>query len=334
VLLNGPYVLQRAQAMANRIKQSPEQEPSESIKAAYRFAYGREPKPAEREKAESFLREQTSLIARAQLKMSQVVVQPMSGHAGKAAVFKPDTRQTRLQVPDNHLMPQYDFSVEAFIVLNSIDKKANLRTIVSRWDGRQNQPGWSFGVSAKSTGTPVLVLELIGDSAEDGTGGYETVRSGLAIQLNRPYYVAATVRLGDTSDTGVTFYAKELGTLSSLRTEHAPHTITANHQSNLPLILGAREPEKNLIWDGLIDDVRVSNQALKPEDLLVAREAVLDSTVGYWRFEEPDALKDSSSNAHNIRAEVSPSAQADPSMAALVDLCHVLLNSNEFLYVD
>jgi hypothetical protein len=59
-----------------------------------------------------------------------------------------------------------------------------------------------------------------------------------------------------------------------------------------------------------------------------------DSTVGYWRFEEPDALKDSSSNAHNIRPEVSPSAQLDPAMAALVDLCHVLLNSNEFLYVD
>ncbi len=333
VLLNGPYVLQRAQAMANRIKKTPEQELSESISAAYQFAYGRQPKAEERKKAESFLREQARLIAKTQFKLSQVVVQPMSGHAGNAAVFKPDTRQIRLQVPDNHLMPQYDFTVEAFIVLNSVDKKA-MRTIVSRWDGRQNQPGWSFGVSAKSTDAPVLVLELIGDPAEDGVGGYETIRSGLTIELNQPYYVAATVRLGDTSDTGLTFYSKKLNNTGELRTAHTSHTVTANHQSNLPLILGAREPDKNLIWDGLIDDVRLSNHALKQEDLLLQRDAILDSTVGYWRFEEPDALKDSSQNAHNIRAEVSPSAQSDPGMAALVDLCHILLNSNEFLYVE
>ena len=335
VLLNGPYVLQRAQVMANRLKNLlPSQEPSQLITAAYQFAYGREPKSAERKKADLFLRDQANLIAKSQLNMAQVVTQPMPGRAGKAAVFKPETRQTRLQVPDNHLMPQYDFTIEAFILLNSVDKNASLRTIVSRWDGRQNQPGWSFGVSAKSTNTPVLVLELIGDPAEDGAGGYEAVRSGLTIELNRPYYVAASVRLGDTSDTGVTFYARDLSADTPLRSVRAAHSITANHQSNLPLILGAREPEKHLVWDGLIDDVRLSNQALKPEDLLPERDTMNDSTVGYWRFEEPDALKDSSSNAHNIRPEVSPSAQLDPAMAALVDLCHVLLNSNEFLYVD
>jgi len=88
------------------------------------------------------------------------------------------------------------------------------------------------------------------------------------------------------------------------------------------------------VWDGLIDDVRLSGKALRPEELLVAHDGVSESAVGYWRFEEPDALKDSSPNGHNIRPEVSPSAQSDPGTAALVDLCHVLLNSNEFLYVD
>ncbi len=334
VLINGPYVLERAQAMATRLNKLPEQEPSELIAGAYRFAYGREPKPAEKEKAASFLNNQTRLIAKSQLKLSQLVTQAMPERAGTAAVFKPDGRQTRLQIPDNHLMPQYDFTVEAFIVLNSIDKKGAVRTIVSRWDGRQNQPGWSFGVSAGAAETPGLVLELIGDAAEDGVGGYELVQSGLTIKVNRPYYVAVTVRLGDTSPSGVTFYAKDLRTDPLMRTAHTAHSVTANHQSNLPLIIGGREPEKHLIWDGLIDDVRLSNQALKPEELLLARNSVNDSTVGYWRFEEPDALKDSSSNGHHIRPEVSPSAQLDPAMAALVDLCHVLLNSNEFLYVD
>jgi hypothetical protein len=142
------------------------------------------------------------------------------------------------------------------------------------------------------------------------------------------------VRLGDTSDTGVTFYAKELRPDAPTRLANAIHRVTANHQSNLPLILGAREPEKHLIWDGLIDDVRVSNQALKQDDLLPQRDKVLESTVGYWRFEQPDPLRDSSPNGHDIRPEVSPAAQLDAAMGALVDFCHVLLNSNEFLYVD
>jgi hypothetical protein len=80
--------------------------------------------------------------------------------------------------------------------------------------------------------------------------------------------------------------------------------------------------------------VRVSRQALKPEELLIAREGSSDGTVGYWRFEEPDFFKDSSPNGHNIRPEISPAANTDPGTAALVDFCHALLNSNEFLYVD
>jgi hypothetical protein len=99
-------------------------------------------------------------------------------------------------------------------------------------------------------------------------------------------------------------------------------------------VLGAREPEKRVAWDGLIDDVRLSGKALKADELLLARDCASESTVGYWRFEEPEPLKDSSPNGHNIRPEVSPSAQSDPEMAALLDFCHVLLNSNEFLYLD
>jgi hypothetical protein len=80
--------------------------------------------------------------------------------------------------------------------------------------------------------------------------------------------------------------------------------------------------------------VRLSRRALKPEELLLARENSDDSTVGFWRFEEPDFFKDSSPNGHNIRSELSPTARSDPGTSALVDFCHVLLNSSEFLYVD
>src|SRR5204863_8855486 len=139
--------------------------------------------------------------------------------------------------------------------------------------------------AGKKPDDPSLVLELIGDPAEEGV--YETIRSGISIELEKTYYAAVSVRIGDTSASGVAFYAKELGPDASLRVAHIPHKATANHQSNLPLIIGARDPEKHLVWDGLIDDVRLSNRALKPDELLLEHDGVNESTVGYWRFEEP-----------------------------------------------
>lgn len=178
------------------------------------------------------------------------------------------------------------------------------------------------------------MLELIGDPAEDGEGGYDPIASGLRLELDTPYFVAVTVRIGDASETGVTFYLKELTTGAALQTARVPHKVTANHQSNLPLVIGAREPEKRVVWDGLVDDLRLSRVALKPEQLLVNREGAGEDTVGYWCFEEPNFFKDSSPNGHNIRSDIAPMGGADAKTAALIDFCHLLFNANEFLYVD
>jgi hypothetical protein len=144
--------------------------------------------------------------------------------------------------------------------------------------------------------------------------------------------VAVSVRIGDPSETGITFFMKELTAGGGLSISHVAHKVTSNHQSNLALVIGARDPEKHQIWDGLIDDVRLSNRALKTGELFIIRDATNEGTVGFWRFEEPDFFKDSSPNGHNIRPDVSPTAQVDPQTSALIDLCHVLLNSSEFLY--
>ena len=112
------------------------------------------------------------------------------------------------------------------------------------------------------------------------------------------------------------------------------HRVTANHQSNLPLVIGAREPEKGVVWDGLVDDLRLSSVAFKASHLLVNQETAVDGVVGFWRFEEPNFFKDSSPNGHNIRSDIAPTSGADARTAALIDFCHLLFNANEFLYVD
>ena len=156
----------------------------------------------------------------------------------------------------------------------------------------------------------------------------------MRLEFGTPYFVAVSVRIGDTSETGITFYLKELTTGADLQTVRVKHSVTANHQSNLPLIIGAREPERRVVWDGLVDDLRLSNVALKANQLLVNREGSIDGTVGYWRFEEPNFFGDSSPNGHNIRSDIAPTSGADAKMVALVDFCHLLFNANEFLYVD
>jgi hypothetical protein len=335
VMANGPYVLQRARALANRLKNLGVTDPREQVSAAYKLVYARAPSSQQESSSVQFLQEQTARISNSASAV-QANTDLMQGHAGTAALFKPGTAQQRLQIPDNSLMPQYDFTLETYIVLRSLDDGSEPRTIVSRWDGRKDQPGWSLGVGGKRSGSSAscLVLDLIGDPAEDGTGGQETISSGLRIELDIPYFIAVSIRIGDTSESGITFFTKELTAGAPVRTAHVTHKVTANHQSNLPVIIGGRDPEKHLIWDGLIDDVRLSRRALKQEELLLAHEAAAESTVGYWRFEEPDFFKDSSSNGHNIRPEIAPTANSDSATTALIDFCHVLLNSSEFLYAD
>jgi len=338
VLINGPYTLQRGQALAKRINAVCQDHNDENanVTAAYRLVFSRESTDTEMKRGAQFLREQAARIANSG-KVARIDAEVMPKRSGTAALFRAEG-QSRMQVPDNPLMPQYDFTIEAFVLLRSLDSTGEPRTIVSRWDGRKDQPGWSLGVAGKNGPSPAqtLVLQLIGDPAEDGVGGYELVSSGVQIELDTPYYVAVSVRIGDTSDTGITFYAKELTAGAALRAAHVPHRVTSNHQSNLPVTIGGRDPEKHLIWDGLIDDVRLSRRALKQEEILLAKENSDDNTVGFWRFEEPDFFKDSSPNGHNIRSEISPAAaaEADPRTSALIDFCHVLLNSSEFLYTE
>ena len=84
-------------------------------------------------------------------------------------------------------------------------------------------------------------------------------------------------------------------------------------------------------------DVRLSATPLTVKQLLVNTEGVGKETVGFWQFEQtPGMLKDSSPNGlHLQRIGIAEAVgPADPREAALVDLCLVLMNANEFLYVD
>jgi hypothetical protein len=114
-----------------------------------------------------------------------------------------------------------------------------------------------------------------------------------------------------------------------------PHKVTSGIRSPSPLLIGARSGNTRHTFDGLIDDVRISTVALAQEQLLMTNERASEQTAGWWKFEvDPGVYRDSSSHANNIAAKIVQAPREDPRSSALVDFCHVLLNTNEFLYVD
>jgi hypothetical protein len=99
--------------------------------------------------------------------------------------------------------------------------------------------------------------------------------------------------------------------------------------------IGGRDLEKvQHNWDGLIDDVRLSRGLLRSEQLLLTAEGTADRTMGYWQFEEKPGVYKDSTGHNDIQMKAGPGEATDPRTRALMDLCHVLLNANEFLYVD
>ncbi len=357
-MINGSWSLQRAKALAGRL-QKEKLDSVQLVIRAYRLAYGREPTPSQLAAALSFLNEQSqpatppgddlagrfvepSLLV-AKERTGEVgdnggaggpVTSPSIDAAGRAALIQPNGSNGPLTVPDNASLPAGDFTIEACFVLRSLYPDATVRTIVSQWDSDNNHPGWALGVtSEKSAHKPRnLILQLVGDPAMGGAG-YEVIASNLRPELNKPYYAAVSVKIADTGESGVTFYLKDLSTPAApLQTANVVHKVTGQFRSTNALTIGGRDSSPRHIWDGLLDDVRLSTAALARDELLIHNANITDKVVGFWRFNEPPEFdKDASAKGNDIK----PTTQTTNTDAtALVDFCHVLLNSNEFLYVD
>ena len=339
LMINGDWTLKRATAMARRLERNLKESPAGQIEAAYALALGRRPSMAERDAALGFVMAQTEGIVSAEPEpAAAAAIAKIDKLEGAAAALKPGSSQPFLEIPHNESFPTGDFTVEAIIKLDSMYPDATVRTVVSQWNSASKTRGWSLGVtSAKSGYQPRnLILQLIGDKAK-GDHGYEVITSNLRPELNRPYYVAVSVRIDDGSEGGTTFYMKDLSDpKAKLTAAFVAHKKNRHYASKLPVLIGGRASSSTHRWDGAIDDVRISNAALERADLTIYDDAARMDTVGFWRFEEmPGFYADSSKRGNDIRSPLAPKpTPASAKRSALVDFCHVLLNSNEFLYVD
>ena len=341
LLLNSQMMLRHAREFAKRLEQEHPSSDEDMVNAAYRLAFTREPKPAERTAALQFLTEQKQRLGAKGTpdKARGFAAEKMPYRDGVAAVVAPDMGGDALAVPDSPSFPTGDFTLEANILARTVDTGGTVRTIAAKWSGDSKKPGWGIAITgAASRRKPqTLVLQIIGVK-QDGSFGEEAIFSDQVLALAKPYSVAVSVKLATATAPGeVTFYVKDLSNDDEpLSVAKVPHNITGGFANPLALNLGGRAG-KGGGFDGMLDDVRFSTGALKQEQLLLGAEAsATEATVGLWPFEsKPSAFKDASKHANDIQPKpTGAKATANARVSAMADLCHVLLNANEFVYVD
>ena len=341
LLLNSQIMMNHAAKFALTLESEPApSSPSEAVSQLWQRAFGRTPSVDELNAAAQFLAEQKDRITeeRGQSDLASVPIGRLPYRDGQAVVVTPDDRPLRMAVESSDGLNSDEFTIETCFQIRSVQDTAAVRTLVARWNGDAKTAGWSFGVTGKTSRRKpqTLVIQLFGKSAS-GEMIEAALFSDQHIELNTPYFAAVSVKPASSGDnTGTaTFHLKNLANDDELlNSVTAAHGIVGGLSSDQPLTIGFRQGSKENGFDGVIDDVRISASVLNPEQLLLTSEPVGATTVGFWRFEPvPGLLEDSTKNSHRLRLMRSESVPLSPEQTALADLCHIVLNSNEFLYV-
>jgi hypothetical protein len=313
LMLNGDWTLSRAQKLAARVS---------SVEEAWQYALGRPPTAKEIEAAANFIEKRV---------VSEPKPAPSETDLANAGQFKENTPQERLIARTTEEEGD-EFTVEAIVKLDSVDTAAAVRTIASRWNnGKDNVEafGWSLGVTGeKSRFKPRnLIIQLVGED-ENTNIAYEPIASNLRPELGVEYHVVAKV---SCSEHTVAFQLQQTGNPDApVLTSVVPHRVRAGLSKGVSgLVVGGvykRAPQHQ--WDGHIEAARVV-RGLLPDEALSPDPAKWNApALMTW-----NAKTGPSQQLAWASAEAAPST-ADPRKLALADLCHVLLNANEFLYLQ
>jgi hypothetical protein len=350
-----------------------EHELENAISNAWQLTLGRHPNKMEFEQVVAFLGKQSSAYSnnRANQDSGELQVAKMAHRPGQAINFvnggalplqskiQLDAPQATSQVASEETRLTSSlangFTVEALIQLRSIYESGNVRTIVSQRDSTVSNSGWSLGVTGKKSRhkPQYLVFQQFGLS-DSGEAISTPIFSDLHLELNKSYYVgmiiqprvhqtdrlskaeAGAAHASTTTEAGtVTLFARDLSD------DDAP---LMRFDSTLPEIqlapgettvrIGSEGGSASHVFDGLIDEVRLTRGAVDESKLLFQSQKSQAETLAYWQFEtETGLLSDSSEQRNSLQSSHSPSNRITPLQRAFVDYCHLLLNMNEFLYL-
>ncbi len=339
LMINSELMLGHARKLAQAARKHSD-EPLEQIRYAWRRVYAKDPNEYELKQALGFVENQTRLIARLHSAEENEIIETgkLPYRSGQAVRFVAEKSELQLTVPELTKFEDTDFTAEAFFQLKSIDSGAGVRTLVAKWNGALSQTGWGLGITGQGSRRKpqTIVLQLVGQLT-DGKVAERALFSDQHVEINKPYYVAASVKLATAETPGsVTFYLKDLSNDDEpMLTATLPHDVVGGFSNKLPMTIGGLKAERPKPFDGLIDDVRIVSSALNADQLMYPTDRMVPGIVGLWQFEaEPGVMRNSLDGGPDIQANGGAIVRLKPSDAAMADFCHALLNSNEFLYVQ
>ena len=314
-LLNGDWVRARARKLASRVK---------GIEDVWLAVLGRLPTDKERSVAEDFLKRRTS-AARAAAAVARVEPSRDSGGG-----FKVNSSHERLLVRVGEKEGD-DFTIESIVKLDSVDVNAELRTLISHWDGGKaslESFGWSIDVTGqKSRYKPRnILMQLVGED-ENANIGYQVVASDIHIEVGRRYHLVVQV---SSARHAVTFTVRDLGTpAAAVRTAVVPmDRLSRLSQGASPIFLGGlgkRTPTRQ--WDGQIEALRILTGP-NVESLFNTDPEKWNAGLFIWRAADPP-----NSQFTWQGADTQGTQEDDPALKAMTGLCQMLLTTNQFFYL-
>ena len=340
LLLNSPFMLKRGEALAARVVKEVPRDEAAQVRRLYQILFARLPSADEARLATSFLKEvqaQKPTVAVTAALANDFQPEKVPFRDGQGAHLDAAHRKPFLAPGATEADFAKGFTIEGVIVPRTVSDTGAVRVIAAQV-GNGKEGYWQFGVTGqKSRRAPrVLVLQAHGPLL-GGTFGEAVQFSNLRIEMNKPYYASAAVRYADKNGPGeVTFTLKDLANDDEpLLHDRVATSLTAVRAASQPIQLGGKGADRESSFHGVIDDLRLSAGALADPALLYSNEDLRPDTLGFWRFEiKTGTLRDSSSKGRDLAVGAVKAADTKSGATPLAALCHALLNSSEFLYVE
>ncbi len=310
-LLNGDWVLARAGKLASHAK---------SVDDAWLAVLGRPPRDEERSTAKAFLENRIRAVEQERARAKESEAEPPRG------LFKIGSEQERLVTPAGAREGD-DFTVEAVVNLEDIDKNAETRTLVTRWNGDKKSLGWSIDITGvKSRFQPRNILvQLVGED-KNGNRGYQIVASNLRLPVKRRQHLVVQVA-GSRREVRFTLRDLEAPKAAAETATARMNDLSKLAHGDYPIVLGGQSVRRTTRqWNGEIEALRVVPGRI-PADRLNDDPAKWEDGVVVWRAADkpgPRFVWD------GVKGDAPTN---DPRLLAMTDLCQALLNSNEFFYL-
>ena len=327
LLRNNPWPHARAAAMGRKFSSIKSQK--EATSQIFLEAYGRPASEAEQELAASFLNQWSGQEPlKVEPKKDAIKPQKLEDLSlfqdGKPRIYQRNSRDLGSS-----------WTIEAIAKLDRIHANAHVNTILSQWSGSNQKPGWTFGItSAKSAYEPRnFILQLTGENV-GGDVIYRVIDSNLQVPLGKKLYLSCTVNLSEDGQSTANFAWKNLDDPSSkfneAQVEHeitTLQTITSDQQ-----FLGGRSNGQHF-WNGQLSSLRISTPSITKDNWLIQSDQDESSRKQYGEYLDFKSSPLAVLKSAGFALKSSSTKPSNPRIEALTALCHVILTSNEFLYL-